>query len=72
MTVSFPLVGWSRQPIMLSSVVLPLPEGPTKATKDLASIAKSTLRTAWTSTSPVRYDLTSFSARTRLMAPPYP
>ena len=39
---------------MLSSVLLPLPEGPTKATKDFASIAKSTPRTACTSTSPAR------------------
>jgi len=31
-----------------------LPEGPTKATNDLASIAKSTPFTAGTSTSPVR------------------
>ncbi len=39
---------------MLSSVLLPLPEGPTKATNDFASIVKSTPLTASTSTSPER------------------
>ena len=39
---------------MLSSVLLPLPEGPTKATKAPGSIAKSTPLSAGTSTSPTR------------------
>ena len=39
---------------MLSSVLLPLPEGPTKATNDAGSMAKSAPLTACTSTSPAR------------------
>jgi hypothetical protein len=39
---------------MLSSVLLPLPEGPTKATSEPRSIVKLASRTAGTATDPAR------------------
>jgi len=55
MTRRVPPLGRSRQPIMFSRVDLPLPEGPTKETKDSGAMEKSIPRMASTSTSPTLY-----------------
>ena len=49
-----PLVGTSRPPRMLSNVDLPLPDGPSRTRNSPARRMKSTPRSAWTSTSPMR------------------
>ena len=49
-----PLVGRSRQPIVFIIVLFPDPLAPMMATNSPGSMARDTLRTAMTSTSPVR------------------
>src|SRR5690242_12675685 len=44
---------------MLSSVLLPLPEGPRTATNEPCGTAKSIPFNAWTSSAPMRYFLTT-------------
>src|SRR5215470_10325786 len=56
-TTTRPAVGVSRQPIRLSSVVFPLPEGPTITEKRRRGILNVTPLTAGTSTSPTLYVL---------------
>ena len=46
--VIVPLVGWSRAPRRLSSVVLPLPDGPTMATASAAPTVRSSSRSTAT------------------------
>ena len=53
-TRSCPLEGLSRQPTRFSSVVLPLPEGPTKETKAPDGIEKLSPLNAEVMISPVR------------------
>jgi hypothetical protein len=53
-TVTVPAVGRSMPVIMFMIVDLPLPEGPTIATMSPSSMVRSTPRSAWNSTWPVR------------------
>jgi len=52
-----PLVGLSRQPMRLSRVVFPLPDGPTITEKRRRGMLNVTPFTAGTSTSPTLYVL---------------
>ena len=52
--MTVPAVGRSMPVIMFMIVDLPLPEGPTIATMSPSSIVRSTPRSAWNSTWPVR------------------
>src|SRR5882724_10516236 len=56
-----PAVGLSMHPMRLSSVVLPLPEGPTIMAKDFARISRLMPFRAGTSMSATRYVLTTLS-----------
>ena len=49
-----PAVGWSRQPRMFMSVLLPEPEAPMMATYSLRPISRFTPRSAWTFSVPMR------------------
>src|SRR5436853_5501049 len=60
-----PRSGLSIQPMRLSSVVLPLPEGPASARNSPRSIVSVTSRNAGTLTRPRRYDLLTFSREMR-------
>ena len=53
-TSTVPLVGASMQPMRLSSVVLPLPEGPTTMEKRWRGMSRLMPFSAATSTVPVR------------------
>src|SRR5262249_30888757 len=50
---TLPLVGWSSRPINCRRVVLPEPEGPTRAVNSPFSTLRSTPRKALVSTSPI-------------------
>src|SRR5262245_11411568 len=70
LTVTSPEVGWSMPPMRLSSVVLPLPEGPIRPTKSPASISSespASTGTAWVS---LRYSLWTFVTVTSAIGPP--
>src|SRR5947208_15450354 len=60
-----PRSGLSMQPMRLSSVVLPLPEGPASARNSPRAIVSVTSRSAGTLTRPRRYDLLTFSREMR-------
>src|SRR5205085_3128462 len=62
-----PRVGVSMQPIRLSSVDLPLPDGPASAKKTPDSILMLILRSAVTVCEPIAYSLDTFSRRTIIM-----
>ena len=49
---TLPSVGVSMHPMMFSSVVFPLPEGPTIEMNPPSSTERSTPRRAWTTVSP--------------------
>ena len=51
-TTTRPSVGESRAPMMFSSVVLPLPEGPSTTTNSSAATSNETSASATTSLSP--------------------
>src|SRR5258706_7711656 len=63
-----PRVGVSMQPIRLSSVDLPLPDGPASARNTTDSILTLTLRSAVTLCDPIGYSLDTFSSRTIIMS----
>src|SRR5258708_5625739 len=63
-----PRVGVSMQPIRLSSVDLPLPDGPASARNTPDSILTLTLRSAVTVCDPIGYSLDTFSRRTIIMS----
>src|SRR5262249_49204082 len=63
-TKTAPDVGLSMQPMRLSSVVLPLPEGPTIMEKRCLGISKLIPLIAGTSTAPALYVLTTLERRT--------
>ena len=62
-TDTVPAVGTSRPPSRLSSVVLPEPLGPMKATNSPAATSRSSPRRTWMSSSPRRYVLSRPRAR---------
>src|SRR5688500_11161205 len=66
----FPCEGVSIQPIMLSRVDLPLPDGPAMARNTPSSILSVISFRAWTCCSPIMYSLNRFSTRTTLMDTP--
>ena len=61
--VKVPFVGLSRHPIMLMSVVLPDPDGPTNDVNDPRFISRETLLSAETFSSPRVYILLICSKR---------
>ena len=61
-------MGRSRQPSRFISVVLPEPEAPIKATNSPASMDNETSFSTGTSTSPRRYVLSMFAARSEAWA----
>jgi hypothetical protein len=54
-TIKIPEVGLSRQPMRFKRVVFPLPDGPTKETKEAGSISKFKFFNASTFNSPFAY-----------------
>ena len=69
-----PEVGVSRQPMRLSSVLLPLPDGPAMATNSPVATLNETSSSAVTPTLPSRYVLLTCSTATRssIRVPPGP
>ncbi len=61
---TFPLVGASSNPMILSNVLLPDPEGPTMTTNSPASTLRLTDERARVSTRPARYSLSILSSLT--------